>query len=194
MPARIECLIVGRNFNGTWTRGLHVNRMQFLRGDFSGRRAPVRPPWALPDQRFTEACTRCKACVSACPNGILIQGRGGFPEVDFSRGECEFCGACALVCTPGALVPPANTAPWAIKVSIDASCLTRHGVVCRTCGEQCETGAIRFHIGARGVATPTLDAAQCTGCGACIAPCPSAAIRVCRAADEHPALQEAITA
>jgi ferredoxin-type protein NapF len=29
-----------------------------------------------------------------------------------------------------------------------------------------------------GVATPAVDATSCTGCGACVAPCPVAAIEV----------------
>jgi len=146
-----------------------------------------------PDQRFTEACTRCKACLPACPNGILIQGRGGFPRSISPARMRVLRGLC-----PGLHTRRARSAgeyrPLGDQGQYRRFLPDPTRVVCRTCGEQCETGAIRFHIGARGVATPTLDAAQCTGCGACIAPCPSAAIRVCRAADEHPALQEAITA
>ena len=63
-----------------------TSRRQFLRGDFSGRDMPLRPPWALREREFAQRCTRCDACNDACPTGIIVRGQGGFPEVDFSRG------------------------------------------------------------------------------------------------------------
>ena len=102
---------------------------------------------------------------------------GGFPGVDFSRGECTFCGDCVRGCEPQALLrsDPAAS-PWAMVAAIGADCLAVRGVECRVCGEACPEGAIRFRLQLGGVAQPVLDAGGCTGCGACIGPCPTRAI------------------
>lgn len=142
----------------------------------AGSRTPeaVRPPGAGTEARFLADCTGCGACVDACPEGILAMS-GGYPEVQFSHGGCDFCGACADVCRPGAL---SGAAVFGHRVTIGSGCLSAAGVVCRICAEQCETGAIRIRPAVGGRAAPELDAAACTGCGACIGPCPAGAVAV----------------
>lgn len=54
--------------------------------------------------------------------------------------------------------------------------MARGNVVCRTCGDACEAAAIRFRPRLGGAALPEVDGEKCTGCGACVAPCPAAAI------------------
>lgn len=71
-----------------------------------------------------------------------------------------------------------------IKAEIGTACIAFKQVVCRSCGDACEARAIRFKLRAGGVAVPVLDAESCTGCGACIAPCPVAAIAFHRALDQ----------
>ncbi len=156
----------------------NISRTRFLRGDFSGQAAPLRPPWSLPEARFIEYCTRCEDCLRACPEGILVRGEGGFPEVDFQRGECTFCHACAQVCRPGVIADQGQTVAWHLVPQIDDRCLARQGVVCITCQEQCEQLAIRFPPVAGGVARPQVEASLCNGCGACVRPCPGRAIRL----------------
>ena len=155
-----------------------LDRAQFLRGNFKGGRPAVRPPWALAEDDFLEACSRCDVCVGACPEGIIQRGRGGYPEIAFARGACTFCEACASACAPGALVRDPSRAPWTLRAVISPACLSAAGITCRVCGEQCETSAIRFVLAVGGVARPTVDAAACTGCGACVAPCPVSAIEI----------------
>ena len=156
-----------------------ISRMQFLRGDITGRTAPLRPPWALTETLFTERCTRCGDCLDACPTGILHKGRGGFPQVDFSRGECLFCNDCTDACTPAALHKSQDRAPWALKVSLDTeTCIAFQGVECRACADPCESRAIRMRPHVGGVALPEIDFSTCTGCGACYAPCPVQALRI----------------
>lgn len=152
-----------------------VSRRQFLRGQFASRMIQ-RPPWALPEDDFIKACTRCLDCVPVCPTQIIVVVRG-FPEVDFTLGQCTFCGNCATLCKDGAL-PRADkkAVPWSIKARIAATCLAQQDVECRACGDPCEADAIRFSPRAGGPPLPEVDAALCTGCGACVAPCPVTAI------------------
>jgi ferredoxin-type protein NapF len=158
--------------------GQPISRAQFLRGDFRGERRAERPPWSLTEQAFVTACTRCGDCIRACETRVLQVARGGYPVVDFANGECTFCGACAAVCSSGAIQRTASTPPWNKVAKIGDACLTLRGVVCRTCGENCETGAIRFRLAPRSVAAATLDTSACNGCGACVAPCPVNAVTV----------------
>ncbi len=169
--------------SGTQTRP--VSRLQFLQGDFTGKRAVIRPPWAVEESRFIEMCTRCGACVEHCPSTILRQGRAGYPIVDFRAGECDFCGECVSHCQTGALRPPQNQMdpPWQLKASIGDQCLALQSVVCRTCVEQCESRAIEFRLSAGRVPWPELVLSRCNGCGACYAPCPTNAISITAPAD-----------
>ena len=154
------------------------------RGFFRGRprpKAEIRPPWALPEAAFTECCTRCGDCLIACPEKIIVTGDGGFPGLDFKRGECTFCGECVTACKPQALLRAADEqAPWAHKAVIGPSCLPERGVECRTCGDFCLANAIRFSPRLGGSPIPIIDPAICTGCGACLAPCPVNAITIVR--------------
>ncbi|OHC66763.1 MAG: ferredoxin-type protein NapF [Rhodocyclales bacterium GWA2_65_19] len=149
-----------------------------MRGDFKSRRTPLRPPWALAEESFLAACTRCGQCLPVCPTRIIAMVRG-YPEVDFSRGECTFCGACATACKDGALPRADDHAlPWTIKAQITDNCLAHRGVECRICGDPCPVTAIRFSPRLGGPPVAEVDAATCTGCGACVAPCPVNAINI----------------
>jgi len=151
--------------------------MQFLRGDFSAKSTPIRPPWSIPERLFVKQCTRCGDCVSACLHQILIDSRGGYPEVDFSKGGCLFCGDCARACKIEVLQPPEKP-PWNLKAFIGDSCVTKQGVECRSCDNICEASAIRFRLQVGGPAIPDLESNRCTGCGFCYSACPVTAIEL----------------
>ena len=155
-----------------------ISRAQFIRGNFSGSKQVIRPPWALAEPDFVGACSRCGDCIGVCPEKILETGRGGFPQVNFSKGECTFCGDCAGKCKSGALNRLAEGAPWRLKAVVAPSCLALKQVGCRTCGDSCPVGAIRFRISVGAVARPEVDLAACTGCGACYGPCPVSAVSI----------------
>jgi len=159
-----------------------VTRAQFVRGDIGGRNKVLRPPWALPEHEFVEQCQRSGACIAVCPERILEKGRGGFPQVNFARGGCTFCGACVEACKNGVYRKDGQDNPqgvaWRLKALVKPSCLAFSQVVCRTCGEHCPENAIRFPPVLGGAARPEVNPAQCTGCGACFAPCPNGAIEL----------------
>lgn len=152
------------------------NRRQLFRVDFRSRLPVRRPPWAIAEGQFLDRCNGCGDCRDACTQRIVILADGGYPQIDFLNDGCTFCGDCARACTQGALAYSPHVAPWQLKAVATRECLTRHGVVCRSCSEQCETGAIRF-ISAKGVvAQPRVEPTLCTGCGACVSVCPAQAI------------------
>lgn len=155
-----------------------ISRIQFLSGDLDGRNRPLRPPWALPEEAFIERCTRCGDCISTCPYGLIKEGRGKYPQLDFSQAGCDFCRECVKACEPEALVYDAAGPPWKLKATILPNCLSLNAVICRACGEACEAQAIQFRLELGGVARPLLDLGLCTGCGECYAVCPIRAVNI----------------
>ena len=146
------------------------SRRNLLRGRMRAETLP-RPPGA--GATFVRDCTQCGDCARACPPGIILRDGEGFPVLDLRIGACTFCGACTTSCAPGAL-QPGFPFPW--RVAVGAGCLSSAGTGCRICEDQCDAAAIRFRPALGGRATPTIDPAACTGCGACIAPCPAGAL------------------
>jgi ferredoxin-type protein NapF len=157
--------------------GVSAQRRAFLRARTKVR-LPVRPPWAVSwskgEDAFAEACTRCDACVAACPEGIVKPGEGGFPEIDLRISECTFCGACAESCKSSAF--DLASTPWSLTVRATDACLSAQATFCRSCGEACAERAITFPPARGGVAVPRIDASTCTGCGACVSACPVGAV------------------
>lgn len=151
---------------------------------------PQRPPWALAESDFTDHCTRCRECISACEEEIIVIGDGGFPEVDFSRGECTFCEACIETCaqqaqrsnSPAALAKIEGHKPFNFNIQIDDSCLAKQKTHCQSCKDVCDTDAITMpwpkdaSLGA--IQTPEIHIEDCTSCGACISTCPSESISI----------------
>lgn len=146
------------------------------RSFFFGHAATVptlRPPWSRQNS-VVEACSGCGECVDACPVGIVSLGAGRLPELDFAHHECTFCGECAQACPEDVY----NAALQAFDhvARFGEECLAQAGVECRTCQDACPASAIRFRPRLGGPSVPELSEADCSGCGACIAPCPTGAI------------------
>lgn len=139
----------------------------------------VHLPWVKNDIAFTDECTRCDKCISACETHIIIKGDGGFPEVDFNIDECTFCKKCVEAC-PEPLFTQTDEAPWAIAASIQNTCMAYQGIWCQSCKDACDAMAISFTMAVGKAPQPVIDTEACTGCGACVAPCPSAAILIKR--------------
>ncbi len=156
-------------------------RRQFLRGDFSPRRIPARPPWALAEPDFQNTCERCSRCIGACPQGLIRSDRSGYPVIDFQHGGCTFCGRCREACDAGALADRSGARPWELRAVLDpGSCLSWHSVECRTCIDWCDAAAIGLQLMPGRPPRVRIEAGRCSGCGSCVAPCPTDAIRIIR--------------
>ncbi len=153
----------------------HSDEFRLLGGNFSPEPTPLRPPWALPEATFIKLCDHCDDCIDACRQGILVGGRGGYPQVDFSAGGCLFCGDCVTACTRGGLTRDREK-PWDLKAYIARTCLTQHNEPCDLCTDHCPVGAIHLRQQVAGPAVPLLDTGLCNGCGGCVSVCPASAI------------------
>ncbi|MCL1144034.1 ferredoxin-type protein NapF [Shewanella gaetbuli] len=154
------------------TQGINQSR----RNLFSRRKTNVlRPPWVKQDIEFTDICTRCDKCIQVCETHIIKRGDGGFPEVDFSIDECTFCQKCSDIC-PEPVFDKAQDTPWQVKANIKDNCLTHNGIWCQSCKDACDPRAITFTMAVGQVPKPQIDINSCTGCGACVSPCPNDAI------------------
>ncbi len=152
-----------------------LSRAELLRGRSPQRESVLRPPPALPEEAFQEACESCGKCIDACPEHILIADRDGRVQLDPKRGACTFCASCADACPTGALnVDEARS--WTVKAEISPRCLSFNGITCRTCEEACDEQAIRFRLMTEGRSFPIVDEARCTGCGACLHVCPNQSV------------------
>ena len=94
----------------------------------------IRLPWVLNEATFIDGCTQCGDCLTSCPENIIQKGDGGFPEVNFLKGECTFCQACVENCqqplfAERALAPEINA--WDLDISIKGDCLAVNDVFCQ---------------------------------------------------------------
>jgi ferredoxin-type protein NapF len=103
--------------------------------------------------------------------------------VDFGRGGCTFCGACADSCRASVFQRDLSP-PWRIEIAVSGRCLPRRGIVCESCRDACADSAIRFVRTAGRAPAPEIALDRCTGCGACVPVCPESAISVTAAAEE----------
>lgn len=144
----------------------------------------IRPPWALPELEFLLACTRCEACITACPQQVIFNLPASYgldvastPALDLLNKACLLCEdwPCVTACEPGALRLPEQTAsdsplppPRLARASIDtAACLPYLGPECGACAGSCPVpGALSWSM-----TRPSIDMALCVGCGLCRQSC-----------------------
>lgn len=146
----------------------------------------IRPPFALAEPLFLDACTSCGKCAEACTYGVLfdlpasVGGKAvGTPAMDLLKRGCHLCEdwPCVSVCEPGALKQvdpdeddeePRPLPPKFARVSIDTdTCLPYAGPECGACAYACPVpGALNWD-GPK----PSIDQDACTGCALCREAC-----------------------
>lgn len=152
----------------------------------------LRPPGAVPEERFMALCIRCNRCLEVCPYGsIRRSGPGptiGTPYVYPERRACYLCMACCRLCPTGALDRELRKPEKVTmgKASIDPSlCYSRLffnrdkmpedsgdkiAALCNTCYNVCPLPDRAIAL-ENNLYPIILD--DCVGCGICAERCPT---------------------
>ncbi len=141
----------------------------------------LRPPGAIQDEEaFLETCTKCHACMNACPFDIIeipgpLAGKAeGTPILKLHQNPCHWCSTmdCIHACPSDALSMPDDGKVKAIgKVWLQPeACLNTEDIYCDACVMYCPSDirAIRMQDN-----FPVLDEEACVGCGLCVYYCES---------------------
>ncbi|VAX32500.1 Ferredoxin-type protein NapG (periplasmic nitrate reductase), partial [hydrothermal vent metagenome] len=145
------------------------------------RRVPlIRPPGAITERQFLQACTRCDKCIHACPKdaiqrvpkkmGFLIAGS---PYIDPKKIPCVMCDdlPCIPACPDGALVPPPHNDRMEVKMGYaildKKNCQAYGDTFCQQCVIDCPIPGAIIQKDER----PIIDKRTCTGCGVCVLSC-----------------------
>jgi ferredoxin-type protein NapG len=155
----------------------------------------IRPPYAAPELHFLASCTRCDACIPACPHHVIFKlpeksGRlaAGTPAMDLMNHGCHMCldTPCVTACETGALrrdpvldkvedeeagenADVSTPFPTLALATIEEkSCLPYSGPECGACAHSCPVpDALYWVSGVR----PVINADACTGCALCREAC-----------------------
>ena len=152
------------------------------------KRVPlIRPPGAISEKAFLNACTRCDKCANACPKdaiqmapkkmGFLIMGT---PYIDPLKNPCVMCDDlyCISACPDKALLPvpsPADvTMGYAILDKKHCQTYGDEGAFCQQCIIDCPIPGAITQVDSR----PVFHKNICTGCGVCVRSCSTVNIPV----------------
>lgn len=138
----------------------------------------IRPPFALDELDFLLTCTRCHACIEACPHSVVFPLSSrlgaqvvGTPAMDLLNRGCHLCDdwPCVAACEPDALKRPedvqdGSALPRIATATINpATCLPYTGPECGACASSCRVpGAMVWDH-----EKPKIDPEVCTGCAMC---------------------------
>ena len=142
---------------------------------FKENKSPIRPPYASVAATFDE-CRSCEGmCSSACEENIIRRDEKGIPYLDFKIGGCSDCSKCLEACVPDVLNDPERFISAKVRINTTL-CMAHNGTICSACKDPCLENAIMF----KGLFEPIVIPDLCTGCGYCVAPCPTEAMVVYR--------------
>jgi len=158
------------------------------RGSGADALALLRPPGAVAEPDFLDACTRCGDCAEGCPHDVIFEAPArmreaeGTPMIDPARSPCRMCEdmPCITACETGALRGEAPAALGTARVS-KMDCLNRLSTTCSVCVERCPVPEAIGFVGD----LPEVNERLCTGCGYCqhVCPAPQNAILILPNAD-----------
>ncbi len=145
----------------------------------------IRPPYAKTELEFLLACTRCNACIEACPHNIIfpLAIKNGAqvantPALDLLNKGCHLCveWPCVNACQEAALQVPLNETETALEPELPRlakavinieSCLPYNGPECGACAAACTVaGALAWQS-----ERPSINVELCTGCAMCREQC-----------------------
>jgi ferredoxin-type protein NapG len=151
------------------------------------KRVPlIRPPGALSEKDFLNACTRCDKCIHACPKDAIkkVPKKMGFfimgtPYIEPLKNPCVMCDGlpCISACPDGALAPLDRPADVKMGYAIldKHRCQAYGDTFCQQCVIDCPIpGAITQNQENQ----PTIHKNICTGCGVCAHSCSAVNIPV----------------
>lgn len=151
-----------------------------------GNNLPVTPPGSVGVRHFTNACTSCYLCVSACPSQVLQPALAAYgwqglfmPVMDYKVSFCNYdCVVCTEVCPTGAILPLTFEQKKEVQLGkarfIKRECIVHtKRTACGACSEHCPTKAVNMVPYKWGLTIPEVTEDICVGCGACEYACPT---------------------
>jgi len=173
----------------------------------------IRPPGAVPEEKFLTLCQRCGLCMKVCPTNAIHPtlgeaGAAGLwtPKLIMNIGYCEYtCTLCGNVCPTGAIEELSIKEKIGKPVRIGSAfiergkCLPWSGnAPCIVCEEHCPTSPKAIYLRKEKVKVhkgkvvemqlPFVELSLCVGCGICQNKCPvkgEPAIRVISAGESR---------
>ena len=187
--------LLNRSIRGAVVLGLGASPYLLARGlstpDFSHRdrppkrifrydyRHPLRPPGALAEAEFLQACIQCGNCGQACPvRAIRFFGNSGgvrahTPYVQPEMKGCILCEKCQQVCPSGALrpLPPDRVRMGMARLDRRTCYPWVDTGICGACVSACPLGEAAIGFEFANIYRPFIKAG-CVGCGVCVEVCP----------------------
>ncbi|MBT5469130.1 MAG: 4Fe-4S dicluster domain-containing protein [Nitrospina sp.] len=143
------------------------------------KRVPVlRPPGAISEKAFLQACSRCDECIHACPKDAIQRApkKMGFlihntPYIDPMRNPCVMCTdlPCIPACPDGALLPVQELSDVSMGYAVldKKKCQAYGDTFCQQCVIDCPVPGAIHQVNDQ----PIIDKNICTGCGVCMRSC-----------------------
>ena len=138
----------------------------------------IRPPYAIAELDFLLACSRCNACIEACPHHVIfpLAARLGAdvantPALDLLTKGCHLCEdwPCVNACETKALtiIENENVTKFANAEINERLCLPFSGPECGACVPICPVDGAMELISEK----PVIHQETCLGCGLCREAC-----------------------
>ncbi len=143
------------------------------------KRVPLlRPPGAISEKQFLQACSRCDECIHACPKDAILRApkKMGFlvfntPYIEPLRNPCVMCTdlPCISACPDKALLPVQELTDVNMGYAIldKKKCQAYGDTFCQQCVIDCPVPGAIFQVNDK----PVIDKNICTGCGVCMRSC-----------------------